>query len=742
MYIDGDIMPNVIMKDFLTQYFMQRHFNQMPAAQRAKLDDYIKKSDLAGNMKMWRDKLMHVMPNGSYEQNELPDPNGTEYHLTDDEWKKLFNAFQSTFQSMSANRESFRENKDAIKFLDEYFGAPNAKLFSNMVASTATETMIQHDLLPFLESHPRMEIFLRDWNILGDDDYGSFLNKIRRGEYNNNQDFQRTIRRMAQYISTYGRDNELLTRIGATSIPDFTQIHENFGNTNINPHKLDYFKNNYKSLLNAIHDKSKIRDVVAQNDRGKIVAPYNTAIEKVAYDNTNSKDYIPPKHDDELTPLQQIRKNLSDTFEDYFGKYKKLRPDHKFVSQQAEFIFKAIDGAKIKPTDGLEKIIGESDKIKKNLQYKSKTSVAHFDWFVKTLSELQSNMKNAFQGALRNARQMRAIVEELVIKAVENNKMDEAKTAMEILTVMQYGYTTSKIMDTLRKEKLSIFSDGGLTWNKNEGVAFVTKALDTSIKYAFLGVGYLITMTGNAINLSGMKFNGKSKRIKQQNARILADQQAQNQELQNQNAADTNRITQINNDLNALRNRGITEAALDTSISNIQTNLNNLDSAMSHAQNFIFTNFPDPSTWSPEVHSLYNYVHEIENKNYSAPAPTVTDPAIQSEITSVANAARLINPHTQAQLERHQKMRQKFTDGTNAVQYMQNQINTRQNRINNWDNDHKNKYRELMAHWDFLHTGKTSSWSLGSAKLKQKRFNQELNNGLLTNYINNYSMTA
>ena len=100
---------------------------------------------------------------------------------------------------------------------------------------------------------------------------------------------------------------------------------------------------------------------------------------------------------------------------------------------------------------------------------------------------------------------MKALIRELIIKAVRENKIDEAKTAMEVLSVIKYGYTTSKIMDAIRKEPLSIFSDKGLSWNKNEGMQFVTNALDRSIKYAFTSLGYGITFVGNAIRLSGSK---------------------------------------------------------------------------------------------------------------------------------------------------------------------------------------------------------------------------------------------
>ena len=58
-------------------------------------------------------------------------------------------------------------------------------------------------------------------------------------------------------------------------------------------------------------------------------------------------------------------------------------------------------------------------------------------------------MSRIFAGALNNSTHMKALIRELIIKAVRENKIDEAKTAMEVLSVIKYGYTTSKIMGCL-----------------------------------------------------------------------------------------------------------------------------------------------------------------------------------------------------------------------------------------------------------------------------------------------------
>ena len=146
-------------------------------------------------------------------------------------------------------------------------------------------------------------------------------------------------------------------------------------------------------------------------------------------------------------------------------------------------------------------------KIAEGLRFKSPTAAEHFDWFTKTMTSIKAKMPKAFEGALRNGRQMRAVISELIKTAVENGKEKEAKTAMEVLSVIRYGFTTSKIMDTLKETDFTLFSDSKLSWNKNEATQFITKALDKSVKFAFMGIGYGITIAGNAIWQSGIKYN-------------------------------------------------------------------------------------------------------------------------------------------------------------------------------------------------------------------------------------------
>ena len=60
----GGIMA-MSMKDFLTLYFRQSHFDDMPEAKKSQFDSYVAKNDFRGDMKSWRDDLLKKDANGN-----------------------------------------------------------------------------------------------------------------------------------------------------------------------------------------------------------------------------------------------------------------------------------------------------------------------------------------------------------------------------------------------------------------------------------------------------------------------------------------------------------------------------------------------------------------------------------------------------------------------------------------------------------------------------------------------------
>lgn len=762
---------SVKMNDFLLQYYMQLRFNHMPAEIRAKFNEYAKNDDFRGHMKDWKKNLM---TNGA--NNPMPDPNeaGGAWELSNDEWEKLFRAFQDAFRAMDADKKSFKDNKDANDFLNEYFG--DLHLFSNGVASNDAEQEIQGNFKTFLESNRQvLEVAFKQWGLTdGDFSYSDLMSGIQDKKYNTSPKFQKKIKDIAQYVAYYMRQPDFVNSLpnAQTNLPDFEKVEKGFDDDQIDPQKLDYFKRNHRDLLDTLNKKSKIYSVFKTYDKGKISKLLDEATTKVDYGNKESDDYVPPKRDDELTPWQQLSKNIGDTWSDYMDKYIKFRGDRLYMSNSAKAIVKALDDKKVKmkPTDGLGKLVENTDTIKTNLLYKSPTATKHFEWMAKTLKELQSTMPKAFAGALQNGRQMRALVSELIMTAVRDGKMDEAKTAMEVLSVIKYGYTTSKIMDALGKESLSIFSDKGLSWNKNEGVQFVTNAMDKSIKAAFMGIGYGITIAGNAYNLHGSKFNRATGRMKQAHDDFIrANDDAKNKKIAERNIENPLAQQRIQAEQNVMAQTGITDAtyaqheqAYNTAKSDAKqklTVMNDADKRLKDA-NQKLESYDDltqqinsANQALPQIQqNLQQLQNALNNPNtYNGMPPQAANALavdIQRQITDLQQQERdiqqslpqlqqqqqqlLANPDIQSALASRPQYQadfnaaqtsyntaqqmadqlgdpvHKFKNAKNRVDELNRQIDARNDEINNWDDKHTDKFQELMAYWDFLETGRNT----------------------------------
>ena len=193
--------------------------------------------------------------------------------------------------------------------------------------------------------------------------------------------------------------------------------------------------------------------------------------------------------------------------------------DRIFFNVYAKNIFDAIDGLKdpeVKPTDGIDALINHpklGDTIT-NLKTKSPTASAHLDWFAKTMKALSKSIPDAYSGALRNGDQMNHLVSEMATIAINQVKdgsdkdaIKKAKTAMEVLMTMRYGLFTSRTMNAINDTDLNTISDKDLSWNKHEGVQFVTKAFDKTLKFGIQVVGYAATAAVNMYRRKGTAFN-------------------------------------------------------------------------------------------------------------------------------------------------------------------------------------------------------------------------------------------
>ena len=540
------------LKQKLFDYFAQRHFDLMSPEQRARFDDFAKNADFQGHMSDWnklfKGSLLPDLKNGAVAGSGVTN----EHQLTDEEWGDLYDAYQEAFQNMDIEKIPpigfDSEYKKATKdFIAKWFGSfADGKVFIPKEATSVAENILSpatptsplapnDHLADFLEAHQEFKtIFKRNLKeTFSDISYKDFIEGLKNKRYNFDTKFRAKVIDVVEYIRDYGPREGYQT-------PPRSQWPENVGYTStdlgdgtfvVNPGSIptvinniytnsdtdkwfeipaanrttciDRFKDKYTYIFDTLLKESKVREhFLAQTNKKIISEPLNEALRQTDYENKNSKDYLEPKYPDEKNWLQRLGDWKDDTYENYFRRFvEPARGSVKFNNPWTLNIMKAFDKVKIKPTDGLEGILAKKSDILAKLK-SSKTSSDHFEWFTKTIETLKnSGMGKAVEGALRNGNQLRQVAIGIITEAIESKpqKLAEAESALEILSVAKYGLLTSRTMDAINKTDVNIFSDGKLSWNKNEGIQTVTKVVDRTIKTGIQAVGYAATGAYNFI---------------------------------------------------------------------------------------------------------------------------------------------------------------------------------------------------------------------------------------------------
>ncbi len=501
----------------------------MPPEVRARFDDYAKNNDFQGHMKYWNDHFVNGL---------LPDLlNGpaagtgvtNNYKLTDGpggEWEKLYFAFQKTFQNMDAAKNpsigfDSDYNKATKDFIAKWFGSN--KLFDNDAALPNVEDKLTNDhpnaLVDYLRTNrPLLQTIFKANNVVSDDfTYDNLLDGLDKKEYNSQSSFRKHLRDVIDYINGLGPNGGAPAgywpmALGALEPGiDFAALPADFNGWFQAPtvyaggaSRIDDFKTKYSDIFSELLDpnNASILKKFLEQAESTISKPLKAAIEQTDYANKDSKDYIPEKYPDEKNWIQELQDWKDDTYENHFRRFTNpSRGTRLFFSPWSQNIIKAFDKEKIKPTDGIDGILSKKDAILKKLQ-SSKTSMDHFKWFAETIENLKSaGMGKAVEGALHNGKQMQHLVSAIIAEAVEKDKIKEAKTALEILSVAKYGLSSSRTMNALSEatKNMKLFSDEKLSWNKNDSIKPVTAAIDKTAGLAIRGVGMAATGIYNFI---------------------------------------------------------------------------------------------------------------------------------------------------------------------------------------------------------------------------------------------------
>ncbi len=465
--------------------------------------------------------------------------------LGDKEWEDLYNICRNAWYQMKHDTAAYAGYKNSvIQFIEN-----NAHFFDDVAEDTMTAetTITEPAMVAMLTLLKRPEV-ANDASILmalgiG---YGQKITsvneleqKINDKKYNTDPEIRKAIMDIAsKVINAADATKTALSRAanqivaGPLTPEQKLQQYISTNNLTIIPDEsrgwiptintaaqVNEFKQHYFDFFEEIYANEDVYAAFDTKEGGN--KPITSAITKakgdIDYDKTDSKNYIAPKHEKELTLAEQIQKWAGDTYSDYFKKYEELRGKKIFEHpNEVNDIIKQIDKAKIKTTDDLNKLVENADKIQKVLQVVNPKAAAAFGWLGDALKEFQGDpdMESTMKGALKSGRKMRNLVSELVMRAAADGKpetVENAKIALEVLAVIKYGNTTSKVMDAIKEDKdlFSIFGNEKLSWNKNEGVKFVTNAMDKTFRAACLGIGRGAAFVVNRFRRRNIKFNGR-----------------------------------------------------------------------------------------------------------------------------------------------------------------------------------------------------------------------------------------
>ncbi|MBO7042322.1 MAG: hypothetical protein J6W08_00445 [Alphaproteobacteria bacterium] len=817
------------MNDFLKRYFRQMHVNHMPPEVVARLQDDYKKGTLNKDQLDWISKYFTVT-DGKLTRNSLPDPASDAELEPNTQARKLYVEIYKTLAKMKGVSHLYTlKDQDATDFLNRWFDTERLQdgkpAFSIPQANAQTEASIKNflNLLGYgdtplsqdeTQTADQIKQIIRENTLkdngtdkVFDDQYAvnDFLQKCKDGKYNSDNKVQDKLLKVASALK-----NHVLSHYDADEIPtvkalkplyqDLENISSDYAFDKIeitNENLKEFRKNKLPIILKTLYENGNVRAKFKDYDQSKIVTDQleKYSENKIAWQDSQNDNYVQPKLDDVRTPLQQLEKWAGDTYNNTLKKYEELRGGHLFFGAHAKEICKAIDKEKIKPADGLAGLLAKKDAIKKRLE--NKNTESHFDWFTKTMEELSPQIPKAIEGCWKDARQMKCVIQNIILKATDPRTATEedfkkAKTAMEIMTVMKYGMMTSKVMDALKQEDFKIFSDGELSWNKNEGIQFVTKCFDKSIKAAFLGVGYGITFIRNKIMMSGMKFKNKNNQkgplqgrideIKKGNSAEKLNKQnslqAHRQDLATQQNA-LNQYTQqhgtqqqieqnmqnVQNDMNTLQqkhddyetNKGIVDQdeQLKQQIDELTQQIADKQQEISQALNKYNNPASYPAGMPQDLITERKKEYYVTYEKLQEEQQQLTQQKTDLENQRTSNQANVNNARNmmstlQGDYNQYNQLSGDYNDLKNKKEHLEtatatiNELNTaitnEQNALNTWDNDHKNKVIELENYWNFLQTGDSKTWRLFTSRAQEK-FDTE-KGALFQKYISQHGMAA
>lgn len=702
---------------FLKQYFKQLHFNAMSPEVHARFNEYLKANDLTNSMKDWRKQLMHetAPDSGQYVQNDLPaieKKDNPDTGLTDEQIRELYSKMNNVVSGMAEDKKLNNAEFGAAKtFIDNFCGV--GKLFHIIPLKDSVSDKITH-LFTGAANAKALEEILRH-NLPEGLSYDEFMTGIKDKKYNTDAGFREKLVGVIRNLG-YAKYELALDANQTNLINEITSLKDD-----LDPKPADYsvnrFKREYGKVLERLYKKSKAKELFAAHDSYGIIGALDAARDEVDYDKSDSGNYLYPKTVIHRSFGQNVKKKFDDFSENRLQKWHNLGGDYMFKEKEAEDIVKAMNKAKIKRTDGLAAVVSNVDAIKKELGHITPRVGKHFDWFIKEMNIVKEVDGKAFDKALSNGVQLRRVVERVMMDAVRDDKIAEAKTTLNILSAIKYENTTSKTLDAIKndKELFTLFSNQDLSFNKNPAVNVITRAVDKTVRIAGIAVATGATFMVNTIRKMGSKVHTEGKDLAAAHNAKNAEYAAQKAELVASISNAEKTKTKAESDIKSLGTKETIDAnfkaktdAYNKLIADLKTDAHHQGLLEDMAES-VEDGMGEKDVSRNAVQNFLNDYMALLNGT-SKKIPSLT--GIKKDSRAYAYAEEIINTYVPRiaavvpGLIDAQDKKQKFTDATDELKSATDELNANQKEMDDWDKNHTDKYDELRKYWNELEFGR------------------------------------
>lgn len=519
-------------EDFIIDLVKQLNLKNMDTPRRQRLEELDRQNVLTKKQATWKpgddlpdiDKLTKDKTAYLYTE----EPNTEENKPTEKVLESLYKQFSIILRDMASDRE-LTDNDKIKKFIDEFYGPGKAvktyeiKPFADNEA-TGIATYIENNLSSLVRlcngtltekdlSNLAQTLTLEDKSYVKNTKsiktLDIFLDKIA---YNVQYDGNTIPKNYLPdcFTKDYGEEGKIF------DFDFFDKAHQQINSPVIksgvpsdpnNPGDLKDFRDGLPKLLGKLISNEEALKAFSNKDEEKNITRWiNKGINETNY--KTGDNALAPKYADRKTFWKNAESNVKKFYVDTLGKLKEKHTRHKYQTIGARFIVKGLIDKGITPVSGTKKLLETLDAISGDMPNPVQSQLK---WMKETLSSMSDT--TVFKEALHDGAQLKKLVANIIDVAVENgSKKEEAKVTLETLALMRYTMFTSSVRDKIKNSSsFSFLSDKDLSWNKNEGIQFVTNAIDKTIDFTFR-VGFEVAnLAKNAINASGLRFKKKKK---------------------------------------------------------------------------------------------------------------------------------------------------------------------------------------------------------------------------------------